>query len=137
MNVVRVLRVGERASGVVLESSSWSLRPHTGIWPSDVGILQDIWILVSDPIHEGKLHELTQRSMLERQNDDILHTFKRRSAVWAGEALGDDDPDSTVRVPSIPIALLQDVTVEGRKAESVLVAISIDMRAEICEETSV
>lgn len=75
--------------------------------------------------------------MLERQNDDIFHTLKRRGAVWTSEALTDDDPDSTMRVSSIPIALLQDFTVEYRKAESVLIAISIDMRAQIYQEMSV
>lgn len=75
--------------------------------------------------------------MLKRQNDDIFHTFKGRSAVWTGEALGEDDPDSTVCVTSIPIALLQDLTVEGRKAESVLITISVDVGAELCPEISV
>lgn len=68
---------------------------------------------------------------MERQDDDIFHPLKGRSATWTGEALGDDDPDPTVCVSRIPIALPQDLAVESRKAESVLVAVSIDVRAEI------
>lgn len=75
--------------------------------------------------------------MLKRENDDIFHTFKWRSAVWTGEALGEDNPDSTMCVSSVPIALLQDLTVEGRKAETVLIAISIDVGAELYPEISV
>lgn len=69
--------------------------------------------------------------MLKRQNDDIFHTLERRRAARTGKALSDDDPDPTMCVPGIPIDLFQDLAVEGRKAKSVLVAVPIDMRAEL------
>lgn len=69
--------------------------------------------------------------MLERHDDDILHTFERRRAVRSRKALGDYNPDSTKGVSSIPVALLQDLPMERGKAKGVLIAIPIDIGTEL------
>lgn len=47
------------------------------------------------------------------------------------KAFGDYNPDSTKCVSSIPVALLQDLSMERRKAKTVLIAIPIDIGTEL------
>lgn len=53
--------------------------------------------------------------------------------MGTSETLSDDNPDSAVYVTSIPMSLLENLAVKGRKAKTVLIAVPINMRAEVCE----
>jgi hypothetical protein len=58
----------------------------------------------------------TLRSMLEREDDNIFDSLKRRRAIGTSKALRKDNLDSAHGIGSIPVALFQDLSVELRKA---------------------
>lgn len=70
---------------------------------------------------------LTDRSMLERQSDDILDPLEWRRSVRTRKTFSNNDLDPTKQIPSIPMSLLQNLRVEVREAQAVLVPVSIDI----------
>lgn len=54
----------------------------------------------------------TLGSMLEREDDNIFDSLKRRRAIRTRKALCQSDPDSTQCIGSIPVSLIEDLSVE-------------------------
>jgi hypothetical protein len=54
--------------------------------------------------------------MLEREDDNIFDSLKRRRAIGTRKALCKDNPDSAHCIGSIPVSLFQNLGVELGKA---------------------
>lgn len=63
--------------------------------------------------------------MLKRENKEVSVSFKRWGAVWTRDTLCEDYLDATMEICCVPCSLLKNLTVEGREAKVVLVALSI------------
>lgn len=71
--------------------------------------------------------------MLKREHNSILHPFEWRVAMRTSEAFGNDHSDPALHVFGIPTTLFEYLGVERRESQEVLVTISIDARAEVCQ----
>jgi hypothetical protein len=65
--------------------------------------------------------------VLEREDDDIFHSFKRRRAIRTRKALGNHNPDPTQCIGSIPVLLLQYLGVEMSEAQRVMISVAINV----------
>lgn len=63
--------------------------------------------------------------MLERKSNDMLVSFEWGRAIGAREPFCNDNFDSTLRIPSIPMFLLQYLRMKWRESNAVLVSISV------------
>jgi hypothetical protein len=72
--------------------------------------------------------------MLERKDNDVFDSFERRRAMGTGKTLCENDLNSAVRITSIPVPLFQDVWMEWREAQDVLIAVSIHFCLPLLEE---
>jgi hypothetical protein len=64
--------------------------------------------------------------MLKRKSYNIRNALKRRRAMWARETLSDDNPNPPMHLTGVPMTLLQNLVMELRKSEVILVSILID-----------
>jgi hypothetical protein len=64
--------------------------------------------------------------MLEREDDSIFDSFKRRRAIRTRKAFRKHNLDSAHCIAGIPVSLFEDLRVELGKAEIVLVSIAVD-----------
>lgn len=63
--------------------------------------------------------------MLERKSNDMLVAFEWGRAIRARETFCNDNLDSTLRIPGIPMFLLQYLRMKWRESKGVLVSISV------------
>lgn len=65
--------------------------------------------------------------MLEGERDDVLDTFKRGISIGPRKPFGDRDSDSSIHIGGVPGLLFDNLRVEGRETEVVLVPVAVDV----------
>lgn len=101
------------------EVSSTSEKNELGVLP---------WCRANPATLEGPpLGGLTKRSMLEGERHNVLDTFERICEVVSRESLCNNKFYAAKIISSIPIALRQQLFVEGRKLQFLELALFVEV----------